>query len=370
MEIPQKCRAAVLSEYGRPLAIQDVPVPQQIEDNAILTRVRLAGICGTDVHQTDGRLGLQKPLPQIPGHETLAEIIRLGHGRTHDVAGQKLSVGDRILWSHVSCGDCYFCAVRKTPYLCSDINGYGMAPVAALRGGFAEYEYVIPETQVVKVPEDISDEEAVGVGCAFRSVVNAFERLSRYSSIGFQEDVVIQGAGPIGLYAAIVAANSNAGRVIVIGAPEKRLALAEKWGATHIINIDEYGSSKARQEIVMEITQGRGARIVMECSGVPQAFNEGFGLLQKGGTYLIVGQTSPVAVEFMPFNFLLKNAVVIGSGGADITHFYKALKFVKNNRGRYPMDALVSGTYPLEEINLALENMRAGSEIKPVIDMR
>lgn len=105
-----------------------------------------------------------------------------------------------------------------------------MRPAHELRGGFAEYEYVTPKTEVVKVPDEITDIEAIGVGCAFRSVVNGFERLNRYAPIGYQDDVIIQGAGPIVLYATISAATRGAGKVIVIGAPASRLELAEKWG--------------------------------------------------------------------------------------------------------------------------------------------
>lgn len=101
MKLPKTCKAAVLTEYGKPLEIQEIPMRTELENGAILTKVLLAGICGTDLHQTKGTLGIKMPLPQIPGHEVLARIVALGNGRTHDVAGNELKVGDRIMWAHV-----------------------------------------------------------------------------------------------------------------------------------------------------------------------------------------------------------------------------------------------------------------------------
>ncbi|MBP1917789.1 zinc-binding dehydrogenase [Youngiibacter multivorans] len=369
MQIPKTSKAAVLTEYAKPLEIIDVPIPE-VTGKAVLVKVHLAGLCGTDIHQADGTLGLKFPLPNIQGHETIAEIVKLGPDRKTDVAGEELHVGDRIMWAHDFCGECYFCAVKRQPFMCSNNKGYGFSTPDKLMGGFSEYEFVLPTTQVVKVPENVTDEEAVGVGCAFRTVVNAFEKLQKQTPIGLGDSVVIQGAGPIGLYSALTAKAMGAGQVIVVGAPAGRLELAKQWGASAVINIDEVKDSAARQKMVMDLTEGRGAELVVECSGYPPAFNEGFGLMIKGGTYLIIGQTMPAKIEFSPYVLLGKNATVIGSGSADIIHFYKALKFLKHNRTKYPMDLIVSKHYKLEDINEALASMKKGTDIKAVIDMR
>ena len=99
----------------------------------------MAGICGTDVHQQKGELTIKSPLPNIQGHETIGRIVTLGEGRA-DAAGDAIKVGDRIMWAHADCGECYWCTIARDPVLCAKRSGYGWAPPVALRGGFAEYE--------------------------------------------------------------------------------------------------------------------------------------------------------------------------------------------------------------------------------------
>ena len=365
-DLPKTCKAALLVEYGKPLEIHEVPIPR-VEPRAILVKVEMAGICGTDVHQHHGTLTIKAPLPNIQGHETIGRIVALGEGRTMDVAEAPLKVGDRIMWAHADCGECYFCEVARAQVHCSRRSGYGFAPPVALRGGFAEYEYITPLTKVVRVPDELSEEEAVGVGCAFRSVVAGYERLG---GINLQETVVVQGSGPIGLYSTVMAVEGGAGKVIVIGAPAQRLALAKKWGASDVINIEEVPDPAKRKEMVLALTDGRGPEVVIEGSGVPAAFNEGLDMVRKGGRYLVLGQSSAKTIEMAPGIITGKGLTVIGSVSAAIQHFYKALQFIKNKRTKYPFADIVSRKYRLEEINEAFANMAAGRDIKPVIDNR
>ena len=363
--IPTTCLAAVLPEYSANLEIQEVKIPI-LEDNSILVKVEMAGICGTDLHIWHGK-SIKAPTPYIMGHETIGRIVALGSGRTHDAAEQELKIGDRIIWAHADCYDCYYCNIARKQYLCEHRIGYGTAPPEKLMGGFAEYEYVIPRTKVLKIPESITEEESIGVACAFRSVVAAFEKLN---GIGTGDNVVIQGAGPVGLYSCVLAKESGAGKVIVVGAPKKRLELAKKWGADHVIDIDEYKDPAERKDMILELTDGKGPELVVECSGYPPAFNEGVDMVQKGGRYLIVGMTVPTEISFSPFFILAKNLQIIGSGGAIIPHFFKALRFIESRKDKYPLGDIVSKTYALEDINQALLDMQSGQEIKPCIDNR
>ena len=366
VDIPKTCKAAVLVEYGRPLEIQEVAIPE-IGPGAILVKVLLAGICGTDVHQQRGELTIKSPLPNIQGHETIGRIVKLGEGRVKDAAGEEIKVGDRIMWAHADCGECFWCNIARDPVLCAKRSGYGWAPPVALRGGFAEYEYVTPATNVVKVPDELSEEEAVGVGCAFRTVVGGYER---FGKVGLMEDFVIQGCGPIGLYSTVVARESGARTVIVVGAPANRLALAKKWGADHVINIDEYKDAEERRQMILELTHGRGPENVVEASGYPPAVAEGLEMIQKGGKYLILGQTSAATTPIMPSRINEKALTIVGSVSAHIVHFYRALQFIKTHRDKYPFAEIISGTYQLEDINTALANMASAKEIKPAIDNR
>lgn len=365
-DIPKSCKAAVLEEYGKPLQIREVIIPE-VEAGGILVKVEMAGICGTDVHQQKGELTIKTPLPNIQGHETIGRIVKSGAGRVHDAGGEHLNIGDRIMWAHADCGECYWCEIARDPVLCARRSGYGFAPPGALRGGFAEYEYITPATKVVKVPDELAEEEAIGVGCAFRSVVAGYER---FGKIGLQEDVVIQGAGPIGLYSLVVAKESGARTTIVVGAPQVRLDLAKRWGADHVINIEEIKTPAERKDRILAFTNGRGPEVVIEGSGVPAAFNEGIDMIQKGGRYLVLGQSSPGLTSFMPSLLTSKCLTIVGNASAAIPHFYKALQFIKNKRTKYTFADIVSNTYPLEQINEALANMEAGKEIKPVIDNR
>ncbi|MGD0915427.1 MAG: zinc-binding dehydrogenase [Thermodesulfobacteriota bacterium] len=364
--IPKTCKAAVLEEYNKPVHIREVPIPD-VEPRGILVKVEMAGICGTDIHQSHGTLTIKPPLPNIQGHETIGRIVKLGEGRTIDIAGEPLKVGDRIMWAHADCGECYWCEVARDQVHCAKRQGYGFAPPVALRGGFAEYEYVTPITKVVKVPEELTEEEAVGVGCAFRSVVAGYERLG---GVRFQENVAIQGAGPIGLYSTLMAVEGGAGKVIVIGAPAGRLDLALKWGATAVINIDEVKDPAQRKEQVLALTNGRGPELVVEGSGVPMAFNEGLDMIQKGGRYLVLGQNSATTIPVAPGLITGKGLTLIGSVSAAIQHFYRALQFIKNRRTKYPFADIVSHKYQLEQINEAFADMQSGKAIKPVIDNR
>jgi threonine dehydrogenase-like Zn-dependent dehydrogenase len=364
--IPKTCKAALLEEYGKPLQIREVPIPK-VEPMGVLVKVEMAGICGTDVHSQRGELTIKPPLPTIPGHETIGRIVKLGAGRTKDVAGEPLREGDRVMWAHVDCGECYGCEIARDSVQCTGRMFYGYAHPTALRGGFAEFEYLTPLTKVVKVPDELTEEEAIGVGCAFRTVVGGYER---FGGIRFQESVVVQGAGPVGLYSALVAAEGGAGRVIVVGAPATRLDLAKRWGANHTINIDEVRDPLARREQILSITEGRGPEVVVECSGVPQAFNEGLDVIRKGGRYLVMGQTSATTVPVSPGIVTAKGIAVVGASGASIPHYFRALQCISVRRDRYPFADIVTHKFRLENINEAYEVMASGEAIKPVIDNR
>jgi L-iditol 2-dehydrogenase len=365
--IPGKCKVAVIEEYNKPYRFREFAIPE-VEENAILVKVQMAGVCGTDVHQVRGELGLKPKLPIIPGHEVIGEIVKLGKGRTADSTGQPLKIGDRIMWPHVSCWDCFACSVNNQPTLCERRFAYGMSYSGVhpyLTGSFAEYEYVIPRAQVIKIPDELANEEVIGVCCAFRTVVAAFERLGAF---GIESSVVVQGCGPVGLYSTILAVESGASQVIVIGAPELRLDLAKKWGAGRVINIDEIPDHARRKEAILKYTDGRGPDIVIEASGFPIAFREGMDIVRRGGRYLVIGQSSMEAEQsIIPGLIMQKYMEIIGSSSATISHYYKALQFIKNKRKKYAFADIVTHKFHLDQLNEAVTSMAKGQEIKPVI---
>lgn len=366
--IPTKCKAMVLEEYGQPDVMREIDIPE-MKMGDILVKVQLAGICGTDVHQQIGDLSIKPPTPMIQGHETLGKIVKMD-GVTTDVAGTPVKEGDRILWAHQFCGKCYACKILQQPYMCMASKGYGFAPPHALRGGFSEYVLVTAGTDFVRVPDSVTDEEALGVGCAFRTVVNGFDKLMAHGGVPTGGTVVIQGVGPIGLYATVMAAQTGAAKIIAVDSVEGRLEFAKKWGATHTINMKDIPDAHDRAEYVRSITGGIGAEVVIEGTGVPAAFNEGVDYLAKAGTYLIMGQTSRRSVEIIPNDIMSKNVCILGSGSADIRHFVKALKFIEAFREKYPFGELISTKYALEEANEAMASMLQGKDLKAAIDCR
>ena len=367
VEIPKKSKAAVLEEYNKPLKIREWPIPE-VEAGGILVKIEIAGICGTDVHQWRGDLGFKAPLPNIPGHEAVGRIVKLGGDHIKNCVGEELNVGDRIMWAHVSCGSCFWCTVAHQPNLCQTRIYYGIRHSSThpyLTGGFSEYEYIIPCTDVIKVPGGLLNEEIIGVGCAFRTVVSAFERLR---GVGTQESVVIQGSGPIGLYSTLLAAEGGAGKVIVVGAPKNRLALAKKWGADHIIDIEEVPDSSQRLAEILKLTERRGADVVVEGSGGPTAFREGLEMVRRGGRYLVIGQGSlELTSSVVPGRVSINHLEIIGNCSAVIGHYHKALRFIEDKRHKYQFADIVTNKYSLDQINDALASMEAGKEIKPVI---
>ena len=366
---PATSRAAVLVERGKPLEIRDVPIPRELEPGAILVHNKVATICGTDVHVWEGSLGADRKLPTVLGHEMIGEVAVLGPGVTCDSMGQKLCVGDRITWNQGQCGQCYFCVVEREPTLCVNWRGYMVGDCREyphLVGGFSEYTYVYPSSDRIKIPDDVSDALAAASSCALRTVIAAFERAGPLCE---HHTVVVQGAGPVGLFSAAKALAQGVARVFVIGGPAERLKLAEEWGAV-AISIDAHRNAEDRLAIVRDATGGRGADLVIEAAGVPAAFSEGIDLLRRGGRYVIVGQAHAESVSFNPSAILFKHLTIIGSVGAHIRHYHRAFEFLRHNADRFDWSRMLSNVYPLDDIMTAMERMAQWKEIKPVIDLR
>lgn len=366
--LPTHSRAAVLRQFGAPLVIENVPIPQEIDPGAILVQIETCSICGTDVHLAHGNLALKVDLPVIIGHEMVGRIVTFGPGARRDSVGAPLDIGDRIVWTHTACNSCYYCTVARQPTLCDNRRAYmyeTMARAPYLLGGFSEYGYVLPESGRIKVPDGVSNDLASLCSCAFRSVMNATTQLGR---IAPYESVVIQGVGPLGLLATAVARTAGARRVIVIGAPAERLGLAQAFGADETISIDATTPDE-RADRVRSLTNGRGADIVMEFTGHPAAFAEGLVLARKGGRYLVVGQLGEAQTPIAPSMIVKKNLQVIGSFSGAAPDYWKALDFIEAHQDDFPFERMITNRYRLDDVNLAIARMSRFEEIKPVIDL-
>lgn len=361
------CRAAVITEYHKPLEIWEIPIPDP-EPGAIVVKTDAATICGTDIHLWHGRMGAYAHLPAIPGHEMTGRVVKLGAGVTRDAAGQPLREGDRIVWSQAWCGNCYSCCVDNQPTLCRNIRSlYGFGPAnrpPALTGGMAEYVYVYPDCRVVRAPDGLDPAIISSATCALRTVVHAYDR---FGGLGIQENVAILGSGPIGLYALALAIVSGAAKTIMIGAPDARVDLARKWGADHVINMEKVSSAQERKDMVWQWTEGRGPDVVIECAGPKQAFEDGFTLSRDGARYLVIGQTDANPSSIAASRINLRQVSVMGSFSATARHYYKSMRFLQNNHKRFSFGDLISNRYKLDDVTLAMEAMASMREVKPAL---
>jgi L-iditol 2-dehydrogenase len=367
LSLPKKSRAAVLVAYNQPHEIRELAIPELVP-NAILVKVENTTVCGTDVHQWRGDYSSLTRPPIIQGHEIVARVVALGRGREQDTVGNRLAEGDRISWTYAFCNNCYFCRVAREPTLCVRRRMYGWLcceDFPNLMGGYSEYAYVLPECDVVKVPDAIPSSLAAASSCSLRTAVHGFERIG---GIGTQDTVVVQGAGPVGLWSTVMAAEAGAGQVITIGAPASRLELASQWGASRTIDIAAVPSASDRTEMIMGWTQGRGADVVIEAAGVPAAFPEAIDMVRRGGRVLIMGLAAndkPVTIGAGAI--ATKHLRVTGVVSGYFPHYYRALLFMASNLGKYPFERLISNTYSLERATEAVEAMAAMRELKPMI---
>ena len=365
--LPKTSRAAVLRKAKEPVEICEIEILPP-EPGAIVVKVEAATICGTDVHIWHGDLVPEWPVGM--GHEMTGRIVALGDGVIRDAADQPLAIGDRIVWAYPWCGKCYYCTIARQPTLCPNarMNGWRSAEkYPYLCGGFADYAYVLPDCRPVKAPTDIDPAVVSSATCALRTVMHAFERLDQYGGIGVQPSIAVLGTGPVGLYSVAAALVAGASQVISIGAPQRRVDLAKKWGAAQVINIDDMKDARERIDTVKKLTGGRGADIVIEAAGPPSAFEEGLDMVRRGGRFLVIGTTATRNVQISPRRINKDMVEIIGVISAHVGHFHKAMQFLQSNRARFDFSEMISNRYALKDVNDALENMAALREIKPAI---
>jgi putative phosphonate catabolism associated alcohol dehydrogenase len=345
-----KAKAAVFSGPGKPFEIREFPLPE-VGPGAILAKVRMSTICGSDLHTWQGKRSA--PVPIILGHEISGEVKELGEGVEKDLTGNPLAVGDRITWTIMaSCGKCYYCRIKQIPQKCIHLYKYGHESCQEpphLNGGLAEYIYIKPGTGVFKIPDELSDEEVTPINCALATMVNGLETIK----VEFGDNVVIQGAGMLGINAVALLKNRGAGRIIVLDKVTHRLNLAGAFGADYTINVGNKSADEICRKI-KDLTSGRGADLVIEVSGVPSVIPQGIEMLRIGGKYLIVGTVFPDA-KFTLDGYLMttKMVTIKGIHNYDACHLGKALNFIIKAHHKYPFKKLITHQFNLNEINKA-----------------
>jgi L-iditol 2-dehydrogenase len=219
--------------------------------------------------------------------------------------------------------------------------------------------------RVLKLPDGVSADEVIGGGCGLFTGFAVVER----SGLAMGDTVVVQGSGPVGLSAAAFAMLRGAGTVVVIGAPRSRLELAVQLGADVVLSLEQE-TIEARAAVIGDLTGGRGADVVIEASGNPQAVAEGLDLLRDGGTCVIGGHyTDAGPITINPHVHVnRKHADIRGQWGTEFRHVVRALRLLARHRQRLPFDRVIGGRYGLEQADQALDDVASMRVTKAIID--
>jgi L-iditol 2-dehydrogenase len=358
-------RAAVMTAPGAPIELREYPEPQLTEGSAVLETL-YSEVCGTDVHLWHGRLS-GVPYPIIPGHVSVGRIAAL-RGALRDVDGVPFREGDvaAFLDVHGTCGACYYCLVAKETTRCPRRKVYGITYGAGdgLLGGWTERIWIPPGVKLIRLPEGLSPETYIGGGCG---LVTAFHAVQR-AGVRLGDFVVVLGAGPVGQSAITFSVLSGADQVVAIGAPDDRLQAAQRMGATETLSIDRLPHAE-RLAAVRERTGGRGADVVIEAAGAPNAVVEGAELCRDGGVLVVAGQYTDNGDVSWNVHSLLnrKHLEVRGCWGSDFSHFYRAIQIQARQQDRFPWKDLVRQSFTLDQAEEALRAVEKRTLLKAAI---
>jgi threonine 3-dehydrogenase len=323
----------------------DAPKPE-VGHNDLLIKIRKTAICGTDVHIYKWDEWAQKtiPTPMVVGHEYVGEVVDMGQ----EVRGFK--VGDRVSGEgHITCGHCRNCRAGRV-HLCRNTTGVGVNR----EGAFAEY-LVIPAFNAFKIPDNISDELAA----IFDPFGNAVHTALSFDLVG--EDVLITGAGPIGIMAAAVAKHVGARHVVITDVNEYRLDLARKMGASRAVNV----VNEKLEDVIKELGMTEGFDIGLEMSGVPSAFNSMLNNMNHGGKVAMLGiPPSDMAVDWNQVIF--KGLVIKGIYGREMFEtWYKMASLIQSGLDLNP---IITHQYCVDDFQAGFDMMISGQSGKVILN--
>jgi Zn-dependent alcohol dehydrogenase len=356
-------KAAVCREFGQPLRIEELTLdPPQAGE----VRVELAAcaICHSDITYLDGDWGGTPP--QVFGHEAAGRVVETGAGV------KSVEIGDHVLATLLrSCGHCHRCESGQ-PYVCCgehaldsetrlrDADG---TPVAqGLRtGAFAE-EVVVDQSQVVVIPKELPFDVASLLSCG---VITGMGAVVNTAQVSATSCVAVIGCGGVGLNSVQGAALSGCWPLIALDLVDAKLRSAREFGASHTVNPRREDAAEA----VRGITGGRGVDYVFVAAGNSKAIEQGLSLLSTSGTLVLVGMPPSgdhVALEAL--DVADSNQRILGSkmGSSRLRVDIPRLVALYQN-GRLKLDELITGRYPLEEINEAIGEVRADRALRNVI---
>ncbi|MBP8296422.1 MAG: L-threonine 3-dehydrogenase [Burkholderiales bacterium] len=322
----------------------DGPVPE-VGHNDVLIKIRKTAICGTDMHIYKWDAWSQKtiPVPMTVGHEYVGIVVEVGQ----EVRG--LEIGQRVSGEgHLVCGHCRNCRAGRR-HLCRNTKGVGVNRP----GAFAEY-LVIPAENAFPIPDDIPDDIA--------AILDPFGNAT-HTALSFDmegEDVLITGAGPIGIMAAAIARHVGARHVVITDMNPYRLALAQKMGATRTVNVERESLS----EVMREIGMVEGFDVGLEMSGVPGAFRQMLETMNHGGKIALLGiPPSDTAIDWNQVIF--KGLIIKGVYGREMYEtWYKMIAMVQGGLDLMPM---ITHRLPVADFLEGFETMASGQSGKVVL---
>lgn len=354
-------KAAVCHEFGQPFVIEDIDIraPQDAEVEVTLAA---CAICHSDITYAEGLWG--GSLPAVYGHEAAGTVTAIGPN-TRDVA-----VGDRVVVTLIrACGTCPSCATAR-PTNCEIGYDGDLGPIktasggklhqAMACGGFAE-KVVVDSSQVVTLPDGISMEAASLLACG---VITGIGAVVNAAKVRPGQDVVVIGAGGVGLNAIQGAAIAGARRIVAVDMEPSKLDIAKEFGATDAVLAS--GNTPWRDA---KTAMGRGADAVLVTVGVAPVYNDAPRYLAKGGNVVMVGMPPSGAFsQYEAANFAAAGQGMIGSKMGDVV-IKRDIPWMVDlyTQGRLKLDELISGTWRLDQINEAIADTKTGAAKRNVI---
>lgn len=337
---------ALVKSHGEPgLWLESVPVPKMGPDE-VLVKIKKTGICGTDLHIYNWDAWAQRHIqtPRIIGHEFVGEIIDMGC----DVTGYR--IGDRVsAEGHIVCGRCRNCRTGRQ-HLCHLTIGIG----GGRDGAFAEY-LAMPAGNLWTIPNGISSE----IASILDPFGNAVHCALSFDLIG--EDVLITGAGPIGIMAAAVCRFVGTRHVVITDVNDYRLSLAARLGATRTVNV----TRESLSAVMGELGMAHGFDVGLEMSGNPSAFNSMIKSMYNGGQIALLGFLPPTTTIDWD-EVIFKGLRLKGIYGREMfSTWYKMTQMIASGLDITP---IITHRYPAEDFKAGFEAMRRGDCGKVILD--
>ena len=335
-------KAAVVREFGKPLAIEEVEVPRP-GAGQVLVRIRAVGVCHTDLHAAEGDWPVKPKPPFIPGHEGVGHVVAVGAGVRHVKEGDRVG----IPWLHTACGTCEHC-LAGWETLCEQQQNTGYS----VNGGFAEYALADAD-YVGHLPSNVGFVEIAPVLCAGVTVYKGLKVTDTRPG----NWVVISGIGGLG-HMAVQYAKAMGLNVAAVDVDDAKLDLARRLGATVTVN------ARTNDPVAYIKKEIGGAHGVLVTAVSPKAFEQAVGMVRRGGTVSLNG-LPPGQFPLDIFGMVLNGITVRGSIVGTRLDLQESLDFAAQGKVR----ATVS-TDVLENVNDVFARMRKGGiEGRVVLDL-